>query len=455
MYILILFFTLSSFPVLLLDNEYLKFNSWIFYSFQFFVYSFYILNKIKYITFFFLPSSVSFFFLGLSFSIGSYYVPLNYGFLNEFYLFQYSNVKNFPVIVFFYMNLFNVLFLVLCNSLSKQKQFSGILFFYNSNKFALRAFLLVLLLIFCSIHETFFKFGAQVVIVSYLCFLLMKKNTFIKIFVYFLLILIILAFNHESKREILIILFILVFFISSELKLKFEFYSFKMFSYFFLIFLVFLLIIAASILRGYGNFEIEFFWQAIFFIPEYFKLDSITHILLDNFEISHTYPASILAVEYVLSGNIDLYYGLTVIKPIFLVVPRELWESKPDSIIAIFTDSHLSGLFDTGLSLPVSLPGELFINFSALSLFCMYLILFLADRLFFFSINKNTFSFKVVLSICSFITFFMLVRGSGFDLYILTILTSAIFAFASSIIVYFPNYFGRKYESRNSNKPNT
>ncbi len=452
---LIFLFIFMSIAILFCDNQYLRYNSWQFYSIQFLLCSFYVLRKIRYISFFFLPSSVCFFFLGISFSVGAYFVPLNYGFLNEFYKYQFENVNNFHVIHFFYVNVFNVIFLVLCSSLNKQDGFTGFSFYSSDKYITLKLLLIFSLLISFSVIETFLQFGAQVAIVTYLCFLAMHRRFIIRVIIYTSIMLTLLAFNHESKREILIILMLIVFFVSTEFKLKFNFFSFKMIYLVLLLTLIFGLIISASILRGYGNFEIEFFWQAIYYIPQYLKLDAITDILLDNFEISHTFPACILAVEYVLTGTIHLYYGLTVIKPIFLVVPRELWENKPDSIIEIFTNANLKDLFETGMSLPVSLPGELFINFSALSLFIFFLILLFGDKLFSSAIKSNDFNLKTVLSICLAITFFMLVRGSGFDLYILTGITSLLLAIILSLFVKSTHSKKESYESRNCYKLNT
>lgn len=425
MKILLVFFGAFSVLPFFFDNNWLLWNSYYFYVLQFSVLSIYLISKVKFVSFLFVPTLVMFFYLGLSFSLGSYLVPKGVGFLTDYYIEDVKKIDNYSTIVFFYLNVFNVLFYLSCLTLKRQIKFSSVLCFYPKNE-SFKLFFALVFLFIVSLKDFFFQFGMQVGIISYILLVCAKSSNVTKAFVYCYVLAIVLAFNHHNKREVMMGLMLILLAYSTINKERFNIFSARIFSYFGIFILLVSLVISASILRGYGNFEVASFWQAITYIPDYIKLPIFQDIIVDNFEISHTYPASILPVEYLLIDKINILAGVTLIKPMFLIIPREVWESKPDSIIAVFTNAHSPGLFDRGISIPISLPAELFLNFHIFSFLILFIVGYFFNRVFesFVFCTRSFFKKSLCLSIT--ILFFILVRGSGFDLFVLTALSSAL-----------------------------
>lgn len=405
-----------SFSILLIDNMWLMWNATLLYSAQFLIYSLILLKKIKYFHSLFLPSNMLFFYLGLSFSIGSAVVPHNIGFLTVDFIESYRSINNFPFITFFWVNVFNLVFFISYQYLDKNEDVSFSLLNISKQRI-LFTFSLLLLLFFVSIFDVFFKFGFQLAIIALLVTRVFSFNFRLKVFFVLSIVLIILAFNSHNKREVLMAMMLIMLIFSVFYRYKFDIFSLKSIYYFLGVSLVFVMVIAASIIRGYGSFVLDSPLHAFLMIPDYFMLESFSHIIVDNFEFSHTFPAAVLSMEYALSANIDLQAGLTLIKPLFIIIPREVWSLKPDSYISIFTFYQAPHVHNLGGSFPVALPSELFANFHVFSIFIFGLIVYFFNLIFHRLVIAKRMEFTFISFAGLISLFFMLVRGSGFDLY--------------------------------------
>ncbi|ARR45714.1 hypothetical protein CAY59_15955 [Vibrio campbellii] len=420
---LLLFFSFFSLIPLTFDNDWLLWNSFYFYALQILVMSGFILHRIEYFCSLFLPSIVMFFFLGISFALGAYLVPRGIGFLTDYYITSITAAENYGVIVSFYMNVFNILFFFSIRYIEMCRGIKNVVRVKNRKVSKYKIVLAYLLLLLVSKEDFFFQFGCQVGLIIYILYSVVDSKGYTKYYIALAIILTMLSSNYDNKREILIVLMSVVFLFSVKGRWKFVFFSRRMIGYFLILGFLLSLILAASILRGYGELEVNGVLSAIYFIPQYIKMDIFMDSVVDNFEISHTYPSSILPVEYILDGKLDILFGLTIIKPLFLLVPRSVWEGKPDSIIYTFTEAHSPGLFTHyGVSIPISLPGELFVNFHILALLVFILVIFLFNKLYMLSIYQYSGDVKKMVCMSASMLFFILVRGSGLDLYVMTLL---------------------------------
>ncbi|WP_417585601.1 hypothetical protein [Nitrincola sp.] len=434
MSILLSIFITISFLALLASNSWMAENSYYFYATQFAVYSIFILYRLRYLSMVFAPSIVMFFFLGISFSLGSYFVPKEFGFLTAYYINELDEIKYHAFITFYYMNVFNILFFASCSLLDKQETIISHQRAIASSQNDIKLFIAFMLLFLVSLKDLFFQFGIQVGLITFILFSISERRRLVKLICSILILAIMLTFNHENKREIIVVLMLISFVYSMSKKTTFKLLSPKIFSYISILVVFFSLVLSASILRGYGKFEATSFIDALILIPDYMALDIFWDSLIDNFEISHTYPSSILPVDYVLSGKLSILAGTTIIKPLFLLIPREVWESKPESMIYIFTETHSPGLFtNLGVSIPISLPGELFSNFHVMALPVFIALVMLLNYCFLLIFNKQINSLKRMLCCSASILFFILVRGSGLDLYIMTLLCALAAIFLLSI----------------------
>lgn len=366
-----------------------------------------------------------FFFLGISFSLGAYLVPRGVGFLTDYYLDAIKSVGNYGLIVSFYMNIFNILFFFSIRYIDFCKGIKDTFRVKNREVGIYKVMFAYILLLLVSQEDFFFQFGCQVGLVVYMLYSVVDNKGYVKYYIALVILLTMLASNYDNKREILIVLMSVVFLFSFKGRWRFDFFSKRMIGNFLILGVLFSLILAASILRGYGELEVNGVLSAIYFIPQYMKMDIFMDSVVDNFEISHTYPSSILPVEYIVDGKLDVLFGLTIIKPLFLLIPRSVWEEKPDSIIYIFTEAHSPGLFTNyGVSIPISLPGELFANFHITALLFFILVIYIFNNLFMLSICKHSGDVKKMVCMSASMLFFILVRGSGLDLYIMTLLCS-------------------------------
>lgn len=186
------------------------------------------------------------------------------------------------------------------------------------------------------------------------------------------------------------------------------------------------LIMVMSILRGYGEYNPKGFWNATSYVDNYVESETFIASFMNNIEASYTFFHSHNAIEKVINDPRLLSFGSTIIKPLFIFVPRTYFPEKPDSIIELYTNSFSSEMRSLGYSAPISFQSEMFWNFWFFGIF--------AGVFFFFGFNciyLNIIQMVKDHRIVNFIPLLyiyqqslVLFRGSGLDQFTIDIILS-------------------------------
>jgi hypothetical protein len=180
-----------------------------------------------------------------------------------------------------------------------------------------------------------------------------------------------------------------------------------------------ILIMTSSILRGYGQFDVSSLPKAISYVPKYISADIFVDGLTDNLELNYSYGTAVTSMDKILNGELRYQYGMTLLKVLFLPIPRKLFPDKPESIMQQFTRIYNPSYWAAGGSFPVILPCDMFLNFSYLGVLpfaFVWLILNYTFVKFHHISNRNIIYFSYIFL---FITVLMFARGSGLELYLL------------------------------------
>ena len=410
------FMVFASFIPLFANNAWLRFNSFVFFIPQFLLLSLFILNKAKYFHTIFLPSNIMFFYLGISFSIGSIFVPLDIGFLTKSFSHDYHKIENFPFIIFFWMQVFNVTALISILTMRNEIIYRNISYKKKKYRSLLVVLLSMLMLIIISGFDFFFVFGTQLALL--LVALIHSKNVNAQCMLLVALsgLIVFVSFNSHNKRELLMAIMLVIIYFGLIYKFKLKFNLKYILVYCLMVLIFVLLILVSSVIRGYGGFDGGDVITAAKFIPIYLTSENFFHSLMDNFEVSHTFPVSVLSIDYILSGRLEMQAGTTLLKPLFLFTPREILAFKPDSFIHIFTATQNPAIYSLGGSYPVPFPSELFANFHLISLFILIVFLYFFNKIYFFIFIGNQEGIKFRISILFTVLLFILIRGGGADL---------------------------------------
>ena len=412
--------------MLSMGKDFLLMNSYLFFSVQAIINISFLLYKNVRFNQFLIPSLFSYIYISFNLSLGGYLTPRSYGFFKE-YAFNISTVDNIHLIVFYLFTSLTILFIISINTVRKTK-----LFFlsdsFNHTQVKINTTDLVIFTLYVLSLILGLPFAFQLGFL--LLFLPTLKNSklFYKVLFYFLIIsLSVWDYSHD-KRNIFMILLLIYFFETLRINKRISLSSLKniLFITSFLGTFIFL-IITASINRGYGKEVISeinisnTFSNVFLYAKSDFFIDAIT----DNLELNYAYGSTVTSMDYLNKGRIPFQFGMTLIKPIFLPIPRSIFENKPRNFMNLYTKEYSYQEWVNGSSLPVIFPVELYSNFHLIGLFFLYLIYLFFDSLYVKTLNRlnnNKINFKYL--ICSFliITHFMLIRGSGLDLYVLYLL---------------------------------
>jgi len=243
-------------------------------------------------------------------------------------------------------------------------------------------------------------------------------------FIYMVMVLLLASISVNNKREaifsILPILLVESYYGKWVMNVKLALYA--------LLFLIgtLIVILMMSIARGYGGFESGDFLGSMIYIIPYIKSDGFISGLMNNLEFNYVYFHSLNAVESVLNDSDLIEYGSTIIKFIFIAIPRSIFLDKPDSIIHLYTNHYSPILRELGVSYPVNIVSEMFWNFHFFGLVgvCVAAIVILKIY-YFFLLNISTLSMPAI-SFGMFSYMFSLVwfRGSGLDMYLVYVIFS-------------------------------
>lgn len=193
------------------------------------------------------------------------------------------------------------------------------------------------------------------------------------------------------------------------------------------------LILAMSIARGYGetSTEISTLFQSIPYILNYIKSELFLESFFLNIEVNYTYYHSFKALEYVFENpSSTLSFGSTIVKVLFIFIPRSLLPGKPDSIIHLYTNEISPGFRSVGGSYPINVFGEFFWNFHFFGILLtvmMGFILYILFRKLLLKIKKNTLNTNIWV-LYAYMQILTYVRGSGLDLYIVYVIFGILFS---------------------------
>jgi hypothetical protein len=242
---------------------------------------------------------------------------------------------------------------------------------------------------------------------------------------YGLIIITFAAFSFNDKREaVLLILSVVLLESVSETNLKFSFKKVALFGM--AVFMMIYLILAMSILRGYGGFKTKSFYTSVTLVPSYVQQNDFFPAFFQNIETVISFYHSHQAVEYIEGDRSLMTHGETLIKFLFVPIPRSFVQ-KPISIIEAYT-----GHFDwraykeEHVSWPINFFSELYWNFGYWGWVLIVPIFWMFNKLYFVLLRtlsaKHVLSGLVLLYMYEYFIFF--IRGSGLDLYFFTFLLS-------------------------------
>lgn len=420
----------------------IRYGQW-FYLIQLVVIINSIFKHTKNFIYIFSPSFITLAYLNISFFLGHYVVAHNIGFDAKYYH-AFKNFESVSFITAFFLISNLMVFLALNfnmfektkNNLTLQSKTT-----FTPNKISI--FILFFVLVFLSfIHidlaiiggkgdfSYLFKLSTSIIILI----LIMNSgyNKITRLIYYLLIIAFIFIGSYTSKREILypIIFIIFLEILSKRITIKIRVKQLIMIGIG--IFFILYIFVVSSILRGYGNFETNNPLVASSHVLEYLSSDYAVNALTSNFELNTVYGNSANAINYVYSDQVDLLYGLTFLKTIFIFLPRSVFPDKPSSMIDIYTSTFNPFFRSTGGSLPIVIYSESFWNFSLFALPFLYFFYSVINKLYLKLINRlnnNILNLQTVVLSFMYVTLIQFIRGSGLELWILYGLLSIPFIF--------------------------
>ena len=262
-----------------------------------------------------------------------------------------------------------------------------------------------------------------------------KCPTFLRFFGYLGIILFLATISIHEKREAFFLLFPIMFFESIRHSLRLNFKTTLFLSI--LMTYSFNTNISYVYCKRLWRFrEFTSIFSTISLIPSYLNSDIFIGGLLLNIEVGYFYFHGINAIELVLNDLNLMSLGSTIIKPLFLFIPRFIFPNKPEQIITLYAQEFDPAFRAMGGSYPISIFSEFFWNFHLvgifmtifLIIFCYYVYANLINAVKIFHVPKILFFMVCYLNII------MLARGSGLDLYILFVLLSGFFIMCYSFL---------------------
>lgn len=417
----------------ILPNDMLAMNGWCLFAIQGLSLISYLLPRIRYVKNLFLPSFFVLVYASVNLSIGGFLVPRGYGWDKQFAE-TARNITTYNTIVP-YMLLTNVMLLwATLGSLRRMDRGFATSYFRHpvgegsgaatqslSERVAAAIKDGVYLALFAavSLSNVYSAFSLQLALmVLHLSSPAVRQHPR-RFVLYALYLMSLLAFSYENKREIAVALFLLVFLETYHRRQRLNL-SLRAISLGIAAGVSFLmLILAASLLRGYGDVPVASIIEAVKLIPAYMSSDFFIDGVTDNLELNYSYGAAVTAIDLVLSGRLDLQFGASIAKVFFLPVSRDVVPWKPESVIQLFTREYAPAWWAEEGSIPVALRSEMFINFHFAGVLA-YALMFAALNRIFEAIDRLPIR-SVRASSCIFLSISVLffARGSGIEQWIL------------------------------------
>ncbi|TWI86937.1 hypothetical protein [Chitinophaga japonensis] len=416
------------------DHQFLFKYSYIFFIIQLVLFVLHSKSIADKSLFFLSPSFVTLLYLCLSFALGAYAVSREFGLSDTYYrVIQRSKHLNWITAYLLGCNL--VVYLAIPRYLFKHRPVIAVgdrlpvkwKISKPTGIYYIISFTALLLLSLVEIDLSFlggsgsFSYSLQLAIVIPVCLMLAMEGKRFRWLLYLLIVVFFTAGHFMSKREILFVFLLIL--LAEVLKGTVRFnYSFgKLLLFVFLGAVVLYVVIIASLLRGYGGYNVKNIFDANDYVSVYMKEDYFVDALAVNLEVNAVYGNSANAAEYVFSGRTPLLKGSTFLKVLFVPIPRSVFPNKPSSMVDVYTSKFMPVFRREGGSLPIVLYSELLWNFHLPGL----LLLFVGYRYFnrlchsaFTQIRNGVLSFRNMSVVFLFTIFIQFVRGSGMDMWL-------------------------------------
>lgn len=374
----------------------------------------------------FLPSTFTLIYFTVNLTIGGYLVPRGYGFDKQFslttpYVTTYNIIVPFLLLTNLVLYLLSARRLPQLNSLPAGRDLPSM----SADGFEIpRAALYFGAFLAVGYFDFFNGFSTQLAImICHLTGMALRRTPY-RFPIYLAYLVGLIYFSAENKREIAMALFLVAFIEMwiRDLRTRFTPRAIVIYLGLFLGFIG--LIMWASILRGYGEYNADGPIDALSYIPTYAASDDFADGITDNLELNYNYGVTITSIDYVLTGQIPYQFGTSFLKILYLPVPRQVFPTKPESVLQIFTKSYAPGWWSVGGSMPVMFAAECFINFHVLGLLALAAVMAWLDGLFvaWHRIDKRSLAANCSLFLC--ITILLLARGAGIDQFALYFLVS-------------------------------
>lgn len=414
-----------------LSNELLVWHSYVLYGMQFLTMMPYLVRKAQFLKNVFLPSFFVLFYFLVSLTFGSYLVPREYGEDRRFVV-DILSIEHYNVIVP-YMLLANVILFML--TIWRLEKLNGARYNYlyrtrwqdesGGRPNLIKTTLYFLAFITVTYLDVFGAFSFQLALLILHFTDPAWRRKWYRFPMYALYLAILVGFSYENKREIVMVLFLFIFLEAYFGRMLLKFNLRRMAAYCMIALCFLSLVLTASILRGYGNFDVSNLVDAFSYIPQYMSSNMFVDGLTDNLELNYSYGSAITSINFGLIGRIDYQYGMSLIKVFFLPIPRDVFPDKPESIMQIFTEEYVPAWVSEGGSLPVMSPAEMFLNFWYFGLLAFGIVWIAIDQIFVTLHRVSPLSFEFHSCTFLIVTVLMLARGSGLEQYVLYYLIGA------------------------------
>lgn len=426
-------------PVVIILGDYSNFSIFIFWSLSLILSIYFLKDSFKKCGFLFLlsPCIITYLYSIFNYWTGALYYSSSVLENTELF-YRYSRIDNFNLLFsVWYLNLCNTILVLISKKLTIPLDKNVV--YKNKGNGQILIYIIIFLVFFIALHfltidlsflgassfstdqggaETGLNYPFIVGIIVLIAYYLTTNNLKwrIKLPIYFFLIVAMAIDSIGSKRElffaILAIIYVELIFGDKKiiLSLRNVVISISIFA------VAALYILSASIVRGYGGFEVDTLKDAIVLVPEYVGSEYFNEVVGNNIETPYHYATSVLSIDYTINGKIPILYGETFLKVFFIPIPRSVFGYKPRNMIDVFTTVYDKGFRDMGGSYPVSVYSELFSNFSVLSVFVLLAMFVVFQRFYIVAIN-NIRKYKVIwLGAIPFSAFFLhFIRGAGLE----------------------------------------
>lgn len=408
----------------IVPNEFLAWHSYLFYGLQALSTIPFLLHRSKYLGHLFLPSFFVLVYVLANLTFGAYLVPREFGWNKDFAP-VVTAIQHYRLIVPFFLLSNGILFCLTASALKKLAHASDAAGARTYDAYSLDGSVVL---------KTGFYFAAFFVVSYYQVFNALSFQLALLILhltdrsvqgrrhryaIYTFYLLVSLAFSFENKRDIAMILFSIVF-----LEAYFGGYRLKatvgnLAAYCLIVGSFMALILAASIMRGYGQFSVTSVLAALYLVPAYIGSELFINSIADNLELTYNYGVTVTSIDHVLRAQIDYRYGASLVKVLFLPIPRDVFAFKPESAMQVFTQVFAPHWWVQKGSMPVGFASDMFMNFHYFGLFVYALVLSLINRAFLFVYSAAPRSFLWYSCVFLSITVLLLARGGGIEQWLL------------------------------------